>query len=116
MKCAKNIDPVTAQGLAVMLTPYFPGITVEKLVNALLNYETGENKPEVVERPYTRKEAAELLGMSAATLDRLVKDGILKKIVRPGHEGKRGGYMRVSAASIREFLNGTTATAANMEV
>lgn len=114
MKNTKEIDPVTAQGLAVMLTPYFPGITGETLIHALISYEAGENKPEVIERPYTRKEAAELLHVSTATVDRFLKTGTLKKIGAYGTKGKRGAYMRIPAASIRDFLNGRT-TAANTE-
>ena len=113
MRNTKEIEPATAQGFAVMLTPFFPGITGESLVNALLSYEDGESKPEVLERPYTRKEAAEILHISPATVDRLLKSGLLKKICTPGTEGKRGYFMRITAASIRDFLNGRASTATN---
>ena len=100
MQIANRITPAVIQAATAMLSPYVPEISPTGLVAALRAYSvTGENKT-TAEKPLTRKEVAELLGLSIQTINRMLNRGTLKRI----HVGERA--VRIDRKSVRAILEG----------
>ena len=105
MKIQTKITPNVIQAAVGLLAPYVPEISPTALVEALRDY--GSTKAATPEKPLTRKEAAEILGVSLPTINRLLNAGTLRRIrITPA-------AVRVDPASVRALLNGT-ATAAEV--
>ena len=93
----KQITPPILTAATGLLQPFYPELTPTKLLSMLKN----AGKPEeIVERPLTRRQAANLLAISLPTLDRHIKSGIL----RASKIGPRA--VRIDPDSIRELLAG----------
>ena len=101
MEIKNGIPPSILAAATMMLQPYAPDLTPKSLVAALRGYGSGgklavrENQPE---KPYTRQEVCEILGISMPTLNRYVEAGFLRKIRLSVHT------VRIDPASVREFL------------
>lgn len=105
MQIANRITPAVIQAATAMLSPYVPEISPTGLVAALREYRGTEAK-EQTQRPYSRAEVADLLGMSLQTVNRFLNSGRLKRI----HVGPR--MVRISPESVRDLLEGKTQEAA----
>ena len=66
------LDAVTA-----MLAPYFSGLTANTLVEALKHRGAPPPAP-TIRKPLTRKQTAEILGVSLATVNRMMRRGVLR--------------------------------------
>ena len=66
-----------------LLLPYIPNITSNNLQKALEAINTPDTTPEKdprPQKPYTRKGAAEMLGVSIPTIDRYLASGRLTRV------------------------------------
>ena len=78
-----------------LLLPYIPNISSDNLKKALEtinNPNTANEKDPRPQKPYTRKGAAEMLGVSIPSIDRYMADGRLTRV-------------RYSARAIRIFAD-----------
>ena len=99
MQIKQTLNEDTLAGAVAMLQRHVPDLTPTSLVNALTAY--GENtetmKGQTIEKPLTRREAAELLSMSLPTFDKLIK-------TRRIHASKIGRRVLIDAGEIRNIL------------
>lgn len=74
----KNIVPTAiATAATAVLQPYCPGLTPASLIEALTNREPATAKP-TRSKPLTRQQAAAVLQVSLASINRRMKDGTLR--------------------------------------
>ena len=107
MNNAKDIPFEILNATTVMLSSYIPGLSATVLMKALETYN--ENKEPTVqkssrpEKPYTRQEAAELLGVALPTIDRYMANGTLKRIRYTTHS------VRITPESVHNLMEGGAA-------
>jgi len=107
MNNPKDIPFEILNAATVMLSPYIPGLSATVLIKALEPYN--ENKEPTVqkssrpEKPYTRQEAAELLGVALPTIDRYMAKGTLKRIRYSAHS------VRITPESVHNLMEGGAA-------
>ncbi len=99
MQVQNRITPAVILAATQLLQPYCPDLNPRNLIAALKAWEV--NPKPVIEKPLTRFEVAELLGVSLPTLNRMMNDGRLQKIKLTPH-----GSARIDPASVRAFLYG----------
>ena len=101
IKNNSSVSPEIAAAAVTLLIPYFPGLTPATLVDALKTYTNASpEKSARPQKPYTRKEAADLLHLSLPTLDRYLASGKLARIRLSAHA------TRVSAESVHSLMKG----------
>ena len=104
MQITNRITPAVIQAATAMLSPYVPEISPQSLIAALRAYKIGESpRGRQQEKPYTRKEVADLLGLSVQTVYRMMKTGRLRRI----QVGLRA--VRIDPASVKLLLDGAAA-------
>ena len=103
MQITNRITPAVIQATTAMLSPYVPEISPQSLIAALRAYKIGESLKNKQEKPYTRKEVADLLGLSVQTVYRMMKTGRLRRI----QVGLRA--VRIDPASVKVLLDGSAA-------
>lgn len=75
----KKVVPEAILDAAVaMLAPYFSGLTAAELIEALRNRNKPTPSSPTIRKPMTRKQVAELLGVSLATVNRMMRRGVLR--------------------------------------
>lgn len=99
MQIANRITPAVIQAATAMLSPYVPEISPTGLIAALKEYNSKDTKA-AEEKPYTRAEVANLLGLSIQSINRMLNRGTLKRI----HVGQRA--VRIAPKSVRAILEG----------
>lgn len=102
MKISKNTPPEIASAAATMLSPYFSGLTPAILTSALETYKPNATSDKDARplKPLTRKEAAEMLGISVQSLDRYVSSGRLTRVTYSPRA------IRISAESVYNLMKG----------
>ena len=103
MRTTTNIPTETLNAATAVLSPYVLGLSAAELLKALESYnEEGEvsaskqnSRPQ---KPYTRKEAAEMLGVSIPTIDRYLADGRLTRVRYSARA------IRISAESVHKLM------------
>jgi excisionase family DNA binding protein len=91
---SQSIPKEISTAAARMLEPYAPGLTAERLAEAITYQPEAES-----ERLLTRREVASRLRVSMPTCDRLLRSGQLpKRRIR--------GAVRVPASAVEAILNG----------
>ena len=103
MKINKSLSPETLNAATAVLSPYVLGLSAAELLKALESYnEEGEasaskqnSRPQ---KPYTRKEAAEMLGVSIPSIDRYMADGRLTRVRYSARA------IRISADSVHKLM------------
>lgn len=100
MQILKKITPEVIQATTAMLSPYIPEISPTALIKALADYQTSgiADTAKSFERPLTREETGEILGLSMPTINRLLNRGILRRIKISRKA------VRVDPGSVRELL------------
>ena len=88
----------TLTAVLALLQPYVPDVSPKTLVSAIREYEPNREEKAVVEKPLTRKEAAEILSVSTATISNYIKSGYLKSV-------QMGRLVRIAPASVRQILD-----------
>ena len=89
-----------------LLLPYIPAITSDTLQRALETINSPNTSPEKAPRPqkpYTRKGAAEMLGVSIPTIDRYLASGQLTRVRYSARA------IRISAESVHKLMEGGVA-------
>jgi len=84
-----------------LLLPYIPNISSDNLKKALEtidNPNTATEKDPRPQKPYTRKEAAEMLGVSIPSIDRYMADGRLTRVRYSARA------IRISAESVHKLM------------
>ena len=103
MRTTTNIPSETLSAATAVLSPYVLGLSAAELLKALESYnEEGEasaskqnSRPQ---KPYTRKEAAEMLGVSIPSIDRYMADGRLTRVRYSARA------IRISAESVHKLM------------
>lgn len=102
MNTSKNEIPSGINTAIVgLLLPYIPNINSDNLKKALETLNTTNTDPEKDSRPqkpYTRKGAAEMLGVSVPTIDRYMADGRLTRVRYSARA------IRISADSVHKLM------------
>ena len=109
MQIANRITPAVIQAATAMLSPYIPEISPTGLIAALREYKGNDTGAGKQQKPYTRQEVAELLGLSLMTVNRMMNRGTLKRI----HVGERA--VRIDAESVKTLLADDVAEAGGAE-
>ena len=103
MKIRSSISTETLNAATAVLSPYVLGLSAAELLKALESFnEEGEasaskqnSRPQ---KPYTRKEAAEMLGVSIPSIDRYMADGRLTRVRYSARA------IRISAESVHKLM------------
>ena len=107
MQASKNEIPSGIILAAVgLLLPYIPNISSDNLKKALEiidNPNTATEKDSRPQKPYTRKGAAEMLGVSIPTIDRYLATGHLARVRYSARA------IRISADSVHNLMRGEMA-------
>ena len=98
MEVRNQINQQIISAAVNMLNPYVPELTAVNLIEALKNHNTEEKAAPQLEKPLSRKEVAELLGVSLVTVSRYLKSGKLRKIKISGK------CVRICPESLRDLL------------
>ena len=83
-----------------LLLPYIPNISSDNLKKALetINNPNTANENPRPQKPYTRKGAAEMLGVSIPSIDRYMADGRLTRVRYSARA------IRISAESVHKLM------------
>ncbi len=98
-----SVPPEIVAAAVTMLSTCIPGLTPAALLNALENINhpnASLDKDARPQKPYTRKGAAEMLGVSVPTVDRYMATGRLTRV----RYSPRA--IRISADSVHALMNG----------
>ncbi len=98
MQIKSSLNPDAISGAVGLLQRHVPDLTPTTLVNAIRNFDT-EAKPHTaeMEKPLSRKEAADLLRVSLVTLDKFIRTGALPSV-------KIGRHVRIPANAVRDAI------------
>ena len=90
------------QATVGLLLPYIPNISSDNLKKALETIDnpnmTPAERASRLQKPYTRKEAAEMLGVSIPSIDRYMADGRLTRVRYSARA------IRISAESVHKLM------------
>lgn len=106
MITTSKVPPEIATAATTMLSPYFRGLTTAILIDALGTINepnVTHEKPPHPQKPYTRKGAAEMLGVSIPTVDRYMASGRLTRVRYSARA------VRISAESVHKLMEGDMA-------
>ena len=98
MQIRQRVTPAVLAAATGLLQPFVPELSPQSLVAALRGHEPGDRHMQT-EKQLTRRQAAALLGVSIPTVDRYMRDGILRRV----KIGKR--LVRIDPASVRALLD-----------
>lgn len=98
MQIKNSIRPEIISAAVNLLVPSVPELTPVGLVEALKNYKGSGITETILCKPLRRKEAANLLGVSLPTINRLLNRGVLRRI----HVSR--GAVRISHESVQHLL------------
>lgn len=102
MKTKTDIPSGIILAAVGLLLPYIPNITFSNLQAALETINNTNAEPEKdshPQKPYTRKGAAEMLGVSVPTIDRYMADGRLTRVRYSARA------IRISAESVHKLMD-----------
>ena len=102
-----NVPSAIASAAVAVLSPYCPGLSPDTLIEALKHHNAAPKTPKT--KPLTRRQVAELLQISIASVNRRMKDGTLRAF----KVGKRA--VRVDAASVEALMQSERETSAALE-
>ena len=92
-----------------LLSQYVPGLSANDLLKAIETYNMDSEATAAPkqntrpQKPYTRQEAAELLGVAMPTIDRYMANGTLKRIRYSAHS------VRITPESVHSLMEGGAA-------
>lgn len=108
MKIHKNISFETLNAATAVLSQYVPGLSANDLLKAIESYNmdskaAASKQNTRPQKPYTREEAAEMLGLSIPTIDRYMAQGKLHRIRYSPHS------VRITPESVHKLMEGGAA-------
>lgn len=89
-----------------MLSPYVPELTPTNLISALKGHQATQTTAPKLEKPLTRQQVADFLGVSLVTVTRYLNTGKLRRIKLTGRN------VRIDAESFRKLIGSDTGTEA----
>ena len=103
MKINKSLSTETLNAATAVLSPYVLGLSAAELLKALESYNeeseaSASKQNSRPQKPYTRKEAAEMLGVSIPSIDRYMADGRLTRVRYSARA------IRISAESVYKLM------------
>ena len=108
MRTTTTIPSEILNAASAMLSSFIPDLSPAALLKALESYNedkeaaTPKRLPRP-EKPYTRQQAADLLGVSLPTIDRYMADETLKRIRYSAHS------VRITPESVHRLMEGGAA-------
>ena len=108
MKINKSLSTETLNAATAVLSPFILDLSATVLLKALESYNedkeaTASKQNTRPQKPYTRQEAADLLGVALPTIDRYMANGTLKRIHYSAHS------VRITRASVHNLMEGGVA-------
>ena len=108
MNNQNNIPSEIINAATALLASYIRDLSPAVLLKALETYNEDKNAATTKqnsrpEKPYTRQEAAELLGVALPTIDRYMANGTLKRIRYSAHS------VRITQESVHNLMEGGAA-------
>lgn len=108
MNNPKHVPSEILNAATALLSQYVPGLSATVLMKALETYNedkeaTASKQNTRPQKPYTRQEAADLLGVALPTIDRYMANGTLKRIHYSAHS------VRITRASVHNLMEGGVA-------
>ena len=107
MNNPKHVPSEILNAATAILSSYIPGLSTTALMKALETYnegkETSVKQNPRPQKPYTRQQAAELLGVALPTIDRYMANGTLKRIHYSAHS------VRITPESVHNLMEGGAA-------
>jgi len=108
MNNSNHVPSEILNAATALLSSYIPGLSANDLLKAIESYN--ENSESAApkqnarpQKPYTRQEAAELLGVAMPTIDRYMANGTLKRIRYSAHS------VRITPESVHNLMEGGAA-------
>ena len=103
MKINKTLSTETLNAATAVLSPFVLGLSAAELLKALESYEESKESASSKahhhpQKPYTRKDAAEALGVSLPTIDRYMASGLLTRVRYSARA------VRISADSVHKLM------------
>ena len=109
MEIQDRINQQIISAAVNMLSPYVPEITATNLIAALKGHQAAQTTAPKLEKPLTRQQVADFLGISLVTVTRYLNSGKLRRIKLTGRN------VRIDAESFRKLI-GCETTEAGQEV
>ena len=109
MEIQDKISKEVITAATSLLAPYVPELTATSLIAALKEHQATQTTAPKLEKPLTRQEVADFLGVSLATVTRYLNTGKLRRIKLTGRN------VRIDAESFRKLI-GCETTEAGQEV
>ena len=108
MNNPNNIPSEILNAATALLASYIRDLSPAVLLKALETYNEDKNAATTKqnsrpEKPYTRQQAAELLGVALPTIDRYMANGTLKRIRYSAHS------VRITQESVHNLMEGGAA-------
>ena len=108
MRTTPQVPSEILNAATALLSPYIPDLSPTVLLKALESYHEDKEanapkRPPRPEKPYTRQQAADLLGVSLPTIDRYMADETLKRIRYSTHS------VRITPESVNRLMEGGAA-------
>ena len=105
-----HVPSAIASAAVAVLQPNYPGLSLESLIDALKNLSAVTKTPRTTKmRPLTRRQVAELLQISIASVNRRMKDGTLRAF----KVGQRA--VRIDPSSVEALMQSERVIAAEPE-
>jgi excisionase family DNA binding protein len=89
-----------------LLQPFVPELTPTNLIAALKEHQATQTTAPKLEKPLTRQQVADFLGVSLVTVTRYLNTGKLRRIKLTGRN------VRIDAESFRKLIGSDTGTEA----
>ena len=74
----RTVPEAILDAAVAMLAPYFSGLTAAELIEAQRTRNKTAPSSPTIRKPLTRKQTAEILGVSLATVNRMMRRGALR--------------------------------------
>jgi len=109
MEIQDRISPQIISASVNLLQPFVPELTPTNLIAALKEHQATQTTAPKLEKPLTRQQVADFLGVSLVTVTRYLNSGKLRRIKLTGRN------VRIDAESFRKLI-GCETTEAGQEV
>lgn len=98
MEMSNRVTPAVVSAATGLLQTYCPELSPQSLLAAIRDYQPHPSTGGTFEKPLTRQQTAELLGISLPTVNRLLNRGTLRRI------RITTGSIRVDPGTVRALL------------
>ena len=106
MEVQDRISPQISSASVNLLQPFVPELTPTNLISSLKEHQATQTTAPKLEKPLTRQQVADFLGVSLVTVSRYLNTGKLRRIKLTGRN------VRIDAESFRKLIGSNTGTEA----